>query len=161
VGIRSNTPVFCDQLGARSAVLQWSGSGSAFSASCPALALTLATRVEVPGLSRLLPGGGGGRSDLFDAHARRTGWTARSWTRARSRLPRPASRPLHMYHLPVPRLSWAAPTVEPVAERPAVTRAVSPGHRDAMASCRLPGVLGRISRDIRQGVPRVRKDCRL
>ena len=53
---RSDTPVFCDESGTRSAILQWSARGAVLLVLllCMGLALTLDTQVRLPGLSRLL-----------------------------------------------------------------------------------------------------------
>ena len=53
---RSDTPVFCDESGTRSAILQWSARGAVLLVLllCTGLALTLDTQVRLPGLSRLL-----------------------------------------------------------------------------------------------------------
>jgi hypothetical protein len=122
VGTRSDNPVFCDQSGTRSVVLQWSGRGVALLLLllCAGLALTLDTRVEVPVLKRLLPAGGWG-SELFDA-------------------PKPRDRPPHQVQstdkvpairsqtvsrvrdLTAVKPSSGASTVDPAVERRAVTR---------------------------------------
>ena len=54
---RSDTPVFCDGSGTRSAILQWSARGAVLLVLLlgTGLALTLDTHVQLPGLSRLLP----------------------------------------------------------------------------------------------------------
>lgn len=56
---RSDTPVFCDESGTRSAFVQWSARGAILLVLllCVGLALTLDTQVRLPGLSRLLPSG--------------------------------------------------------------------------------------------------------
>ena len=57
---RSDTPVFCDESGTRSAILQWSARGAVLLVLllCTGLALTLDTQVRLPGLSRLLQSSG-------------------------------------------------------------------------------------------------------
>jgi hypothetical protein len=127
VSTRSNTPVFCDESGVRSVVMQWGGRGLGLLLIlllCAGLALTLATRVEVPGLSRLHPGAGGGRSELFDAPARWAGLDRQVADEGKVLVAETSEQTVvRVRHSPDPRPSWAAPTVEPVAERPAVTRA--------------------------------------
>lgn len=57
---RSDTPVFCDESGTRSALLQWGARSAVLLVLllCAGLALTLDTQVRLPGLSRLLPSNG-------------------------------------------------------------------------------------------------------
>ena len=56
MSMRSDTPVFCDESGTRSAILQWSARGAVLLVLllCTGLALTLDTQVRLPGLSRFL-----------------------------------------------------------------------------------------------------------
>jgi hypothetical protein len=118
------TPVFCDQSGVRSVVLQWGGRGIGLLLLLlgVGLALTLQTRIEVPGLSQLLPTIDGS-SELFDGPARRSGSDRQFVRQGNVIVPNTSNEPVaRVRDLPIRRLISAAPTVEPGAEHPTVTR---------------------------------------
>jgi hypothetical protein len=104
--------------------MQWSGRGIGLLLLllCAGLALTLETRVEVPGLSRLLPTIDGS-SELFDAPARRNGPDREVVGEGKVMVAETRNQRIgRVRDLPVPKQTSAAPMVEPAAERPAVTR---------------------------------------
>jgi hypothetical protein len=121
---RSHTPVFCDQSGLRSMVLQWGGRGIGLLLLllCAGLAMTLNTRVEVPGLNRLLPETGSG-SELFDARPRRNASDHELANVGRVMVPETSDRTVvRERDLRVREPISAPPTVEPAAERSTATR---------------------------------------
>jgi hypothetical protein len=123
VGTRSNTPVFCDESGVRSIVVQWGGRGIGLLLLllCAGLALTLQTRVEVPGLSRLLPVIDGS-SELFHAPTRRSGQDRQPVGEGGVMIPNVSNQTVARARgLPVRKEDSVAPPVDPAAERPAVT----------------------------------------
>jgi hypothetical protein len=103
--------------------MQWGGRsiGLLLLLLLAGVALTLATRVEVPGLSRLLPVIDGS-SELFDAPARRNDPDRQLVGEGKVIVPNTSSTVDRVRDLPVPKPSSVASTVEPVAERPAVTQ---------------------------------------
>jgi hypothetical protein len=120
---RSTTPVFCDQSGVRSTVLQWGGRGIGLLLLllCAALGLTVGTRVEIPGLTRLLDTTEGS-SELFDAPVRRNGQDRQVTTDGKVMIPQTRQQTVARERkLPAGRPT-AARTVEPVAERSTATR---------------------------------------
>jgi hypothetical protein len=134
VGTRSNTPVFCDESGVRSVVVQWGGRGIGLLLLllCAGLALTLQTRVEVPGLSRLLPIVDGS-SELFHAPTRQP---ARE---GGALVPNVGNQTgVRVRDLPLRTQSSVAPTVQPASERPAITWAHSPDTSSATSPSAAP-----------------------
>jgi hypothetical protein len=124
VGTRSNAPVFCDQSGVRSVVVQWGfrSVGLLVLLLCAGLALTLETRVDVPGLSRLIPAIEGG-SELFDAPARRNGGERQKVDDGKVMVAETRDQTdARVRDLPVPQPTSAPPTAEPAAEHSDVTR---------------------------------------
>ena len=124
MGTRSNTPVFCDESGVRSVVVQWGGRGIGLLLLllCAGLALTLQIRVEVPGLSQLLPIIDGS-SELFHAPTRGTGQDRQSVLEGGVIVPNVSNQTVaRVRDLPVRKQGSIAPTADPAVERPAVTR---------------------------------------
>ena len=123
---RPDTPVFCDQSGVRSVVVQWGGRsiGLLLLLLCAGLALTLQTRVEVPGLSRLLPPGGNGLGELYRAPSRRDGPNRQPVSTGNVVVPSISNQTVAgVRDLSLPKLTpSSAPTVGPTVERPAVAR---------------------------------------
>jgi hypothetical protein len=122
VGTRTNSPVFCDESGARSVLMQWGGRGAGLLLLLlfAGLALALQTRVDIPGLSRLLPEAGTG-SELFHSHVRRAGVDGQVVRPRRVMVPEAGDETVApTRRLPVGKPNAAAPTIAPVAE-PAVT----------------------------------------
>ena len=129
MGTRSNTPVFCDQSGVRSRVLQWGGRSVALLVLllCAGLALTLDTRVEVPGLSRLLSATEIG-SELFDAPTRRDRPSRQLVGEGKVMVPETSEQTVaRVRELPVPKPTSAAPTVEPAVVAQLQPTATTPG----------------------------------
>jgi hypothetical protein len=123
VGTPFKTPVFCDESGVRSVLMQWGGraAGLLVLLLFAGLALTLQTRVEVPGLSRLLPATLVG-SELFHAPVRRAGADSRLVRPDNVMVPEASDQTVAgPRDLPVRKPNSAASTIEPVAE-PAVTQ---------------------------------------
>jgi hypothetical protein len=132
VGTRSSTPVFCDESGVRSVVMQWGGRslGLLLLLLCAGLALTLQTRVEVPGLIRLLATIDGS-SELFHAPVRRNGPNPQPVREGKMTVPRVSDQTVaHVRDLPVRKPTSIAPTVRPADATPAVIR-VRPTERTA------------------------------
>ena len=113
--------------------MQWGGRGIGLLLLLlfAGLALTLQARVEVPGLSRLLPAAGGG-SELFNA--RRDGPNRQLVREGKVIVPNTTNQPVaRVRDLPVHKPSSASPTVERSGERstatqvrPAVTTSAAP-----------------------------------
>ena len=104
--------------------MQWGGRGIGLLLLLlfAGLALTLETRVELPGLSRLLPAAGGG-SELFDAPARRDGPNRQLVREGKVIVPNTSNQPVaRVRDVPVHKPSTASPTVEPAGEHSTVTR---------------------------------------
>jgi hypothetical protein len=124
---RPDTPVFCDQSGVRSVVVQWGGRsiGLLLLLLCAGLALTLQTRVEVPGLSRLLPPGGNGLGELYRAPSRWNGANRQPVSKGNVVVPSISNQTVAGVpdlSLPKPKPSSAVPTGGPTVERPTVAR---------------------------------------
>ena len=103
--------------------MQWGGRGIGLLLLLlfAGLALTLQARVEVPGLSQLLPAAGGG-SELFDAPARRDGPNRQLVREGKVIVPNSNQPVARVRDLPVDKRSSASPTVEPAGERPTASR---------------------------------------
>jgi hypothetical protein len=103
--------------------MQWSGRGIGLLLLllCAGLALTLETRVEVPGLSRLLPTIDGS-SELFDAPARRNGPDREVVGEGKVMVPDASDQTIARARvLPLAEPTSASTTLEPAAQRRAVT----------------------------------------
>jgi hypothetical protein len=101
--------------------MQWGGRGIGLLLLllCAGLALTLQTRVEIPGLSQLLPTIDGS-SELFHAPTRRNSQDRQPLREGGVIVPNVSNQTVvRARDLPVRRQSSAAPTVQPAGERPA------------------------------------------
>ena len=129
--------------------MQWGGRGIGLLLLLllAGVALTLGTRVEVPGLSRLLPVIDGS-SELFDAPARRNDPDRELVGEGKVMVPNTSDTVDRVRDLPVPRPSSVASTVELVAERPAATQvqptdptpATTPSTAPSLQSSPTPGL---------------------
>jgi hypothetical protein len=125
--------------------MQWGGRsiGLLLLLLLAGVALTLETRVEVPGLSRLLPVIDGS-SELFDAPARRNDPDRQLVGEGKVIVPNTSDPVDRVRDLPVPKPTSVASTVEPVTERPAVTEVrptdTTPSPAPSLQSSPTPGL---------------------
>lgn len=114
--------------------MQWGGRGIGLLLLllCAGLALTLQTRVEVPGLSRLLPVSRNGFGEFYHAPSRRNGPNRQPVTEGKVVVPSISNQTVApIRELSLPKPSSAAPTVtatraQPTRKTPVTTATAAP-----------------------------------